>query len=52
VTIGVRLKLSKTIRQFLEAFSKRQKLGPDEINELRKLIDNYEEGGKRWNRYL
>jgi predicted transcriptional regulator len=31
---------------FLAAFSRRQKLGPDEINELRKLIDNYEEDGE------
>jgi predicted transcriptional regulator len=35
-----------SLPRFLAAFSRRQKLGSDEINELRKLIDNYEEGGE------
>jgi predicted transcriptional regulator len=35
-----------SLPRFLAAFSRRQKLGPDEINELRKLIDDYEEDGE------
>jgi predicted transcriptional regulator len=35
-----------SLPRFLAAFSRRQKLAPDEVNELRKLIDNYEEGGE------
>jgi predicted transcriptional regulator len=35
-----------SLPRFLAAFSRRQKLSPDEIDELRKLIDNYEEDGE------
>jgi predicted transcriptional regulator len=35
-----------SLPRFLAAFSRRQKLSLDEIDELRKLIDNYEEDGE------
>jgi predicted transcriptional regulator len=35
-----------SLPRFLAAFSRRQKLSLDEIDELRKLIDNFEEDGE------